>query len=369
MAHSDFIVDPVVVEIHQPGPSMGVRNLGEPTVECFGAWSVELSMIGVELTPDIPVDRVAELGKHAETAGFDTIFISCHYNNRDPFAALDRIAQHTDGVRLGPGVANPYGTHPVVLAARSATLQETSGGRAVFGIGAGDRSTLANLGIDRERPLRRILETVSVSRRLWAGERVDHDGTFQAVDAGLNFTVDPLPIYVGAQGPDMTRMAAKYADGVLFNGSHPRDFTWARHRVSEGLGDRPEHRGAFDLTAYASVSIAEDPDAAREAAKLPVAFIAAGAAPAVLQRHDLRRERADRLASAIENGKFDEAASLVTDRMVDAFCIVGTPSDVEARIAAAFEEVDGFVMGAPLGPDVDTAIDLAGDVLDRMGRV
>ena len=259
-------------------------------------------MRGIELTPEIPVVRVAELGATAEDAGFDAVFASSHYNNRDPFVALSRVAAATDDVLVGPGVANPYETHPVKLASQVATLDEASGGRAVCGLGAGDRSTLRNLGVERDRPLRRVLETMQVARRLWAGERVDHDGTFVSRDAGLNYEVGEIPVYVGAQGPQMLRMSAAHADGVLVNASHPTDVAWAAERIAEGLDDRPTERGAFDGAVFASVSVAEDADAAREAARPPVAFIAAGAARPVLERHGLDAARAERGLDPAQRG-------------------------------------------------------------------
>ncbi|TKR25427.1 5,10-methylenetetrahydromethanopterin reductase [Natronomonas salsuginis] len=321
-------------------------------------------MIGIELTPEHPVRRIADLGERAEANGFDTAFCSSHYNNRDPLLALDRIARRTDSIRVGPGVANPYETHPVTLASRVATLQEASGGRAVFGIGAGDRSTLENLGYDHDRPLRRVLEAFKVAEDLFAGERVDHDGTFRAHDAGLNFDVEgSIPIYVGAQGPHMIRMAAKHADGVLLNGSHPRDFAWAAEQVEAGLDERPDERGAFDFAAYASVSVARDGDAAREAARPPVAFIAAGAAPPVLDRHGIDRERAETIGTHISAGEFEAAFGAVTEEMTEAFCIAGTPEEVTERIDAVLRHADSFVAGSPLGPDLDEAIRLAGSAL------
>jgi 5,10-methylenetetrahydromethanopterin reductase len=321
-------------------------------------------MIGVELTPEHPVSRIADLGAQAEAEGFDALFASYHYNNRDPFVALDRIARRTDSVRLGPGVANPYETHPVTLASRVATLDEASGGRALFGVGAGDRSTLTNLGFERERPLRRVLETSKVAQDLFAGECVDHEGTFVARDAGLNYEVrGEVPVYVGAQGPDMIRMAAKHADGVLLNGAHPRDFEWAAGRVQEGLAERPDERGDFDFAAYASVSVAEDEASARAAARPPVAFIAAGAAPPVLERHGLDRDRAEKIGERVAAGEFEAAFDAVTAPMVDAFCIAGTPETVAETVDGVLEYADSFVAGAPLGPDLEAAIGLAGAVL------
>jgi 5,10-methylenetetrahydromethanopterin reductase len=323
-------------------------------------------MLGIELTPEHPVDRVVDLGQQAETVGYDTLFTSCHYNNRDPFAALARLAAGTDDIRLGPGVANPYELHPVTLAAKTATVAEQSDGRAVFGIGPGDPSTLRNLGLTEERGLRSVLEAFKVAQRLWAGERVDHDGTFEAHDAGLNFDVPgEIPVYVGGEGPHMCRMAGKHADGLLFNGSHPADLSWARDRVEEGKGDRPTERGDFDLAAYASVSVSEDAEAAREAARPPTAFIAAGAAPPVLDRHGIDHDRAEAIGEHISAGAFSEAFDRVTPAMVEAFCIAGTPETVADRMAAVLEHADSLVVGSPLGPDLDDAIGLAATAYDR----
>jgi 5,10-methylenetetrahydromethanopterin reductase len=325
---------------------------------------VALRVRGVELAPEIPVGAVADLAATAEDAGFGTAFASHHYFNRDPFVALTQAAAATESVRVGPGVINPYETHPVTLAARVASLDEASGGRAVFGVGAGDPSALAALGIDRERPLRRVLETVRVARQLWAGETVTHEGTFVARDASLNFEPSAVPAYVGAQGPGMLRMAGKHADGVLVNAAHPRDLSWAADRVAEGAaesGNDPE------AVAYASVSVADDDAAAREAARPPVAFIAAGAAGETLSRHDIAETDAAAVRDPLERGALDEAFAAVTPEMVDAFCIAGEPDTVERQLAAALDHVDGVVVGSPLGPDRARGITLAGAALDRCG--
>ncbi|MFC7200849.1 5,10-methylenetetrahydromethanopterin reductase [Halospeciosus flavus] len=321
---------------------------------------------GIELTPELPVDEVADLGAAAEAAGFDTVFASGHYFNRDPMLALDRVAAATDDVALGPGVANPYDVHPVKLATQVGTLDEVSDGRAVCGVGAGDRSTLLNLGVERDRPLRRVLETMKVSQKLWAGDRVDHEGTFTARNAGLNYDVGEIPVYVGAQGPHMLQMAAKHADGVLYNASHPDDVAWAAERVAAGREQRPDSRGEFEFVVFASVSVAEERAAAREAARPPVAFITAGAEEAVLQRHDIAELDAARVAEAVEAGEYGEAAARVTEGMLDAFAVAGTPDEVAARLSAFLDDADGFVAGSPLGPDRADAIDLLGDVLDRV---
>ncbi|SNR51407.1 5,10-methylenetetrahydromethanopterin reductase [Halorubrum vacuolatum] len=326
-------------------------------------------MLGIELTPEHELDRLVDLGVRAEAAGYDAVYSTCHYNNRDPWAFLSRLAMATDEVRLGPGVANPYETHPVTLASRIATLDEASGGRAVFGLGPGDPSTLSNLGLADKRGLRSVLEAFKVAQRLWAGERVDHDGTFDATDAGLNYEPPQgasIPVHVGGEGPHMCRMAAKHADGLLYNGSHPDDLAWAREQVDDGLDARPDERGAFELIAYAAVSVDTDEEAAREAARPPVAFITAGAAPPVLKRHGIDPEAAEAIGEHVAAGEFSEAFERVTPAMIDAFCMAGTPETVRERAAAVAEYADGLVVGSPLGPDLEASIDLAAEAVDGL---
>lgn len=325
------------------------------------------SVCGVEFTPEVPVSEVADLAVAAETEGLDTVLLSCHYNNRDPFAALPLAAERTDAIRLGPAAANPYERHPVTLASQMATLQESSDGRALFGLGAGDRSTLRNLSIQRSQPLRRVLETMQVARQLWTGGRVHHDGTFEAEDAGLNFDVPRIPTYIAAQGPAMLGMAGKYADGVLINAAHPRDYEWAVERVNEGIAERGPNREDVDVVAYVSSSIAEERAAARAAARPPVAFIAGSAPPAVLDRHSLEKATAAEIGEHIEAGRFSEAFASVTPRMIDVFCVAGTPETVTDRFEALGEYVDGIVAGAPLGPDPSSALSLVAQAVRQSG--
>ena len=324
-------------------------------------------MLGIELTPEHDPHRIVDLGVRAEAAGYDVVYSTCHYNNRDPWAVLSQLATATESVRLGPGVANPYETHPVTLASKVATLDELSEGRAVFGLGPGDPSTLSNLGVADERGLRSVLEAFKTAKRLWAGERVDADGTFEATGAGLNYEPPQgadIPVHVGGEGPHMCRMAAKHADGLLYNGSHPMDLAWAREQVEDGLADRPSRRGDFALVAYAAVSVDEDPAAAREAARPPVAFITGGAAPPVLERHGIDRDEAAAIGEAVAAGEFSAAFERVTPAMIDAFCMAGTPDAVRDRAIDLAEHVDGLVVGAPLGPDLEASVDLAAEAVD-----
>jgi 5,10-methylenetetrahydromethanopterin reductase len=159
-------------------------------------------------------------------------------------------------------------------------------------------------------------------------------------------------------------MAAKYADGVLINASHPDDVAWAVEQVEDGLRTRPDERGAFDVLVFASVSVASSRDAAEEAARPPVAFIASGADPRVLDRHGIDADQAAAIGRLIEVGSFADAFAAVTPAMIEAFCIAGTAEQVAKKMDAIAESVDGIVAGSPLGPDPAAAIELIAEASD-----
>jgi 5,10-methylenetetrahydromethanopterin reductase len=94
-----------------------------------------------------------------------------------------------------------------------------------------------------------------------------------------------------------------------------------------------------------------------------VAFIVGSAARPVLARHDIDTDRAGEIGTAIEEGRFSDAFEAVTPAMIDAFTVAGTPETVGERLAAIAEHVDSIVAGAPLGPELAPAVDLAADAV------
>lgn len=313
--------------------------------------------LGIELTPDIPVHEARNLGIKAEEAGIEAVFVSNHYDNRDPVVVLTALASNTADILIGTGVVNPYTIHPVRLATQVATLAEWSDGRAIFGIGAGDGSTLAKLGLAHDRPVSRVAETAEVARELFAGKTVGHDGTFSVNAASLGVPANTIPVYVGAQGPDMLQMAGAKAEGVLVNAAHPADCEAAKRRIRTDAGRRDPQ-----IVAFASVSVSPDRDAARAAARPPVAFVAAGAPDAVLDRHDIDRERVQDIGDALERGDHREAYDRVSEQMLEAFAIVGDPAEVRGQFNDLATTVDGVVAASPLGPDRAVAIERLGEM-------
>jgi 5,10-methylenetetrahydromethanopterin reductase len=246
---------------------------------------------GVEFVPNVKYYELEYYTKIAEDNEFDVVWITDHYSNRNAYAIMTLLALKTRTIKLGVGVANPYHTHPAVITSAISTVNEISGGRAILGIAAGDKSTLERIGVKWEKPLKRVREAVEIIRVLYAGKPVTYDGdAFKLSGAKLDFKSGNIPIYVGAQGPKMLRLAAEVGDGVLINASHPKDFVEAKKNL---MGRE------FEVVAYTSMSVDKDGDRAREAARIVVAFIVAGCSDVVLERHGLDGEKVEGVRQAL----------------------------------------------------------------------
>ncbi len=315
-------------------------------------------MLGIEFVPDMPLNDLVNHCVLAESHGFDAIWITDHYNNRNVYATLALVAERTKRVRLGPGVTNAYQVHPALTASAIATIDNISNGRAMLGIGAGDRTTLASLGIQMDKPVAKLKEAVEIIRRLLAGERLSFQGDFFRIEgAKLSLKCSEIPIYIGAQGPLMLRTASAIGDGVLINASHPLDFKYAISQVQEG-----SPKAGFDIAAYASFSVDLDEEKAKKAVVPVAAFIAAGSPEPVLERHGIDSADVDAIKGALVKGDFRTAFGSVTGPMVDAFSIYGSPDHCIQRIKDLHEiGVTQVVVGSPIGPDVPASIKLIGE--------
>jgi 5,10-methylenetetrahydromethanopterin reductase len=341
--------------------------------------------IGIELVPDEPVQRVVDYSVAAEEAGFEYVWITDHYNNRNLWCTLTAIALATKRVMIGPGVTNPYHTSPALSAAAAVTLNEVSNGRAVIGLGAGDKVTLDTLGIEWKKPVSTVVEGIQCIRELTQGNRVTMDGsTIRLHGAKLSMVkkkplldidgnpvtkdgekvkVAPkIPIYAGLQGPMMLRRTAAVADGILVNASHPLDFEFAADMIHQGAREAGRSPEELDIGAYAACSIGKTREGAMSGTtKIVVAYIVAGAPETVLVRHGLNLEKCKDVKRALAKGDHGQAQKKVSDRMVEAFAIVGNPEHFIQRIEELVRTgVTHFIAGSPIAPEKTEGIQMIG---------
>ncbi len=316
---------------------------------------------GVEFVPKDPYWKLVAYAIQAENCGFNYLWITDHFVNRNVYVTLAAAAIYTNKITFGTGVTNPWMVNPVITAQAIATLNELAPGRVVLGIGAGDKTTLEAVGVEMGKPLTAVKETIDIFRKLINGENVAYQGeVFKIVGAKFNFKIQTkIPVYIGAQGPKMLEMAGKTGDGVLINASHPTDVEYAVKRVSKGIQQANTTPSDVDIAAYTSFSVNEELKKAIKAATPVVAFIVAGSPPPVLERHGIDTAKADELRAALKKNDFGTAFSSVTPEMINAFSVCGTPDMCIERIAELRKiGVSQFVVGSPIGTKVKKAIDL-----------
>jgi len=316
---------------------------------------------GIEFVPREPYWKIIYYAIQAEKGGFSNLWITDHFNNRNVYVTLTAAAIYTNRITFGPGVTNPYMVNPVFTAQAVATLNELTPGRVVLGIGAGDKTTLESVGVEMQKPLKAVQETIDIFRKITSGENVVYNGEVFKT-AGAKFLFKPkgkIPVYVGAQGPKMLEFAGKIGDGVLINACHPKDVDYAVSCVKEGVKAAGRSLNEVDVAAYTSFSVHEDIKKATKAAVPVVSFIAAGSPPQVLERHGIDVKKTEEIKEALKANDWGRAFSGVTPEMINAFSVCGTPDMCIERIAELLKSgISQFVVGSPIGANVREAIDL-----------
>jgi 5,10-methylenetetrahydromethanopterin reductase len=314
---------------------------------------------GIEFVPRDPYWKITFYAIQAEKTGFDCLWITDHFNNRNVYVSLAIVSAYTNRIKFGPGVTNPYLAHPVVTAQAVATLNEVAPGRVVCGLGVGDKTTLQMVNIEQSKPLATIRESVRIIREIASGRTLEMQGEiFKASGAKLTFKVaNPVPVFIGAQGPKMLALAAEIGDGVLINASHEKDVENAVKSVREGADRAGKKLEDLSISAYTSFSIASSPDKALKAVVPVVAYIVAGAPEMILEQHGISVELASKIRDAIVHAQWKEAFSYVDNNMVEAFSICGTPGTCIEKISKLVKVgVNQIVVGSPIGPNMRQSI-------------
>ncbi|MGB6208777.1 LLM class flavin-dependent oxidoreductase [Mycobacterium sp.] len=141
----------------------------------------------------------------------------------EPWTMLGHIAARNriGRMRLGVGVTDTGRRNPAVTAQAAATLHLLTRGRAILGIGSGEREGNEPYGVDWSKPVARFEEAMATIRALWdsKGELVTRDSPFFPLHNAI-FDLPPYrgnwpEIWIGAHGPRMLRAVGRYGDGFF----------------------------------------------------------------------------------------------------------------------------------------------------------
>jgi phthiodiolone/phenolphthiodiolone dimycocerosates ketoreductase len=156
------------------------------------------------------------------------------------FAARNRLGR----LRLGTAVTDVSRRHPAVTAQAAATLHLLTRGRAILGIGTGEREGNEPYGVDWSKPVARFEEAMASIRALWnsGGELVTRDSPFFPLH-NATFALPPYrgkwpEIWIAAHGPRMLRATGRYADAwfpALI--TRPKDYAAGLEKVRAAASD------------------------------------------------------------------------------------------------------------------------------------
>lgn len=225
--------------------------------------------IDVILDARAPAAELAALARLAEAQGLGGIWVSSLNDSRDPWANLVPAAQATTRIGLGPIAVNPYDTHPLKIAAGLLTLNELAGGRARIVVGGGGEALQA-LGLEPRRRVRAVREAVGIIRSAASGEVVAYGGEmFEAQHCRFGWATAPAPpLYVAAGQPQMLRMAAGVADGIMMSDMPAAAAAGLIDTLDAALADAGKSRGdGFWTSVFTAWHVGADATAMRHEAR------------------------------------------------------------------------------------------------------
>ena len=248
------------------------------------------------------------LARVAEERGFESLFFPEHthipasrespwpggdelprqyWHTIDPFVATTAAAAATQRLRVGTGVCLVVERDPITTAKSVASVDHVSGGRFLFGIGAGwNLEEMANHGTDPSRRFGVMRERVEAMKAIWTEDEPSYAGEHVAFERIWSWP-KPVqrphpPVLVGGTGPKVLERVLAYGDEWFPNGQ-------------ENLGER----------------IAELQSRAREAGREPIGVTLFGAEPAPEAIERYSATGVTRCLFRLPSGTEDEVTALV----------------------------------------------------------
>jgi probable F420-dependent oxidoreductase len=226
--------------------------------------------IGLTIFPTDTTIEPAELGRLAEERGFESLWFPEHthipasretpwpggadlpeqyWHTYDPFVALSAVAQATERLKVATGICLIIQRDPITTAKEVASLDRLSGGRFLFGVGAGwNQEEMRNHGTDPDRRFGLMRERIEAMKAIWTEDEPEYHGKYVDFDPLWSWpkpVQDPHPpVWVGGSSPKVIDRVVSFGDGWMPNRvpleELPQWMERLRERASEaGRGELP----------------------------------------------------------------------------------------------------------------------------------
>jgi phthiodiolone/phenolphthiodiolone dimycocerosates ketoreductase len=313
-----------------------------------------------------PAAKAVEFAQRAEADGFDAIWWPCHlmgwipdsvwtedmtelsrYQDNphvhfDPLMMMGAAGAATSTIKVGVCVTDTIRRHPAMLAQAALTADHLSQGRAILGLGSGERMNVTPYGMNFDKPVGKLEEAIEVMRLLWSTNKpVDYHGKFHRLEnavLGLEPYEGRAPqVWLAAHGPRMLRITGRLADGWLPTNIKPDAYAEKLAAIRESAEAAGRDPDAITPSMLAYVITAPDEESIDRLCASPMArmlFAAVDLPPETYARHGstspfeggtgfhsfmpttVTREEADRIVSHIPGGIVREHTLCGTPQMI-----------------------------------------------------
>jgi probable F420-dependent oxidoreductase len=184
----------------------------------------------------------ATLARAAEEKGYESLLIAEHthiptsrespypgggelpskyFHTYESWVALTCMAAATERLKIGTSVSLVIEHDTILLAKQVASLDRLSGGRVIFGVGAGwNKEEMRNHGTDFDHRFGIMREKVEAIKAIWSQDEPEYHGRYVDFDPIWCWpkpAQSPLPVYIGGNGPKVHDRVLRYGDGWMPN--------------------------------------------------------------------------------------------------------------------------------------------------------
>jgi alkanesulfonate monooxygenase SsuD/methylene tetrahydromethanopterin reductase-like flavin-dependent oxidoreductase (luciferase family) len=249
------------------------------------------------------------------------------------FTLLTEMAVHTRRIQLGTGIINVFSRSPGLIAMSAATVDEISEGRLILGVGASGKNVIEGFhGRPFDKPLSQVRDVIKVTRTLLAGQKESEAGATLAQYRPFKLEMKPLrpgiPIYVAALKQKAIEQIGECADGWI-------PTFWPYDKLAEGrawiaAGAARAGRDASKIvTAPFTTALPLGGAGGSTMARQIISFYIGGMGDyyiELLTRFGFGEDCKTIAGLYQDKATRAQAASAVTDAMIEALTITGDPA-------------------------------------------
>jgi probable F420-dependent oxidoreductase len=297
------------------------------------------------------LSRAGSLAREAEAMGFGGAWTS--ETAHDAFLPLVLAAEHTTRLTLGTSIAVAFPRSPMTTAYIAWDLQRLSGGRFVLGLGTQVKGHIQRrYGLAWDAPGPRLRDYIRALRAIWdcwqqgtplsyQGEHYSHTLMTPFFNPGP-IDYPRVPIHIAGVQEYMCRLAGELCDGLHIHPFHSEKYLREilLPAVERGLHESGRTRADVCLVSSAFVVTGETADtmqAAREDVRRQIAFYASTPNYRLILECHGWGQIAKELTRLSLRADWEGMAALVSDEMLEAFAVVGNPSEVPEKLRRRYD--------------------------------